>query len=1159
MQANFHLQTADKKLMSIAGKLENVFFQINHTDFWHDFVVSDNISTPILGTDFLRTHKGDILYSKEILLLSPQRSSFQIDKDNIEAKTISKITILPFQEMMLPLKLTQDCFESYYLPEANVTTPLEIKISPELIKVKRQQNPQIKVFNSTNKTICIPSRFDFCTFHAVQEICSLSDVETKDFQECSDFVIPDSLSEQQALSLQDLFKEYSDVFSSGSHDLGSIAIEKHHIETGNAKPIRQNPRYKPPKQKEEEDKHVSEMLQNKIIQPSRSPWSSPVVLVKKKNGETRFCIDYRKLNEVTVKDAFPIPRIDEALDQLSGANYFSTLDLQSGYWQVELDEDARSKSAFVTSQGLFEFLRMPFGLCNAPATFSRVMDTVLRDLKGNQVLVYLDDIIVYSETWEQHLTKLRNVFDRLRQYNLKLKPSKCNFARENVKYLGHLVTSSGIYPDPEKIRAISEIKFPLKTKTQVKSFLGMTSYYRRFIKGFSQIASPLYQVSAKHASDAIKWSEDCEEAAQYLKQALVSPPIMAYPDYTKGFILYTDASRTGLGAVLCQKQDKEHVIMYASRTLHGSEKNYTTTQLEALAITWAVKKMHPYIYGNHVTIYTDHKALSWLREHAKSNSTYARWLAHLDCYSYEIHHRAGTSMGHADGLSRLPVSPLPEEDEEVDDTVLFIGASDISPTHNNDLQQLVDYFQNGSEYPSTNSLSKVFDINHLYLENNSLYLMDGRQILNDTDASQEIRNIHHGPEACHFGSEKVSAAFLRNFYHPKASRIAKEICQTCNVCQMAKIRTRPVKPPLKQMKTSRPNEIISLDFQGPIRSAPDGSKYILTITDLFSKYLIAIPTVKSDSQAVIESLDSYIRCNGKPDCILMDNGSHFTANNMQDYMAGKEVKAIYTPPYRPQANGVSERSHRTINEILRKNSTLNSDWTQLLQQSVDAYNNLPHSTTNISPALLHLGRYVKTSNKEVGPIYSAESIQEYHEHQQLMLDVCKEIAEQGLNKLALRNASNTATEDPFPVGSEVLLEKPPLQVGSRKLESLRTGPHQVVKKISPQLIQIQTSNGLRTVHASQLTTYFQDFDQKTHPSSRAYAFRDHVNSKSIRPSLKQLPTVIIEEPEVTSNPIENNCSPLEAAENLSQYPASSPVPLPRKSGRIRKPPERYSP
>ena len=344
--------------------------------------------------------------------------------------------------------------------------------------------------------------------------------------------LPECLSPLQQQQLTELFKEYQDVFSQGEDDLGNTPLLEHAIET-HGPPLRQPYRRQNPAVRREEMTQVQQILSSNVIRPSNSPWASPVVMVRKKDGSLRFCVDFRQLNAATVKDAHPLPRIDDLLDALHGAKWFSTLDLKSGYWQVPITEQDKAKTAFRTSSGqLFEFNQVPFGLCNAPATFSHLMDRVLAGLHWETCLFYLDDVIVFSSTWEEHLARLSEVFERLRHAKLKLGAAKCTFATKEVSYLGHRVTEEGLLPDPSLLAAIRDIP-PPTTATEVRSFLGLAGYYRRYVKGFAAIAAPLHALTRKDA--VFHWSEDCQAAFDQLQTRLTTSPITAFPDFSPGF------------------------------------------------------------------------------------------------------------------------------------------------------------------------------------------------------------------------------------------------------------------------------------------------------------------------------------------------------------------------------------------------------------------------------------------------------------------------------------------------------------------------------------------------------------------------------------------------------------------------------------------------
>ena len=394
------------------------------------------------------------------------------------------------------------------------------------------------------------------------------------------------------------------------------------------------------------------MEKDKIIEKSTSPWSSPVVIVGKKDGSKRFCVDYRKINAITITDAHPLPRIDELLEQFRTAKWFSSMDLASGYWQIEMKEEDKQKTAFTCCYGLYQFNVMPFGLKNAPPTFQRLMNELFRDYLDEFVVIYIDDILVFSKTFEDHMRHLQIVFKILKEANLMIKLKKCKFCEPNIEFLGHIVGRDGLKPDPSKIEKIKNLKSPKNVK-DVRSILGICSYYRKFVKNFSKIAKPLNQLLRKN--QLFQWSEKEQKSFEELKQRLIESPILQYPDYEKEFILITDASGKGLGAVLSQldKDNKEVVIAYASKSLNNTQANYPITDLECLAIVWAIEHFHKYLIRNRFTIITDHSALKTLLTTRILKGRRARWIMKLQQYDFEIKHRSGKTNANADALSRL--------------------------------------------------------------------------------------------------------------------------------------------------------------------------------------------------------------------------------------------------------------------------------------------------------------------------------------------------------------------------------------------------------------------------------------------------------------------------------------------------------------------------
>ena len=459
--------------------------------------------------------------------------------------------------------------------------------------------------------------------------------------------------------------EWRSIFSKDSSDLGKTAIIKHRIDLHDEIPIKEKARRIPPTMVEELQQHIQQLKDMGVIEESVSPWSSPIVLVRKKSGELRMCVDYRKLNAKTIKDSYRIPTIEELIDTLGGATWFATLDLSSGYHQVEIEECHRERTAFTAGPlGFYQYRRMPFGLTNAPSLFQRMMERVLSGSHLNTCLVYLDDIICFGKTISELHNNLNDVFMKIQQAGLKLKAEKCHLFHRKLKYLGHVVSQHGVECDPDMISTVKDWKTPQNLK-ELQTFLGFANFYRRFIKGFANMAEPLTSLlgdnKKKNKGNNTKkpwvWMKQQQSAFDKLKDALVSPPVLSYPDFTRPFIVRTDASTSGLGAVLCQDfGDKEgpRVIAYASRSLKPSERHYSPYKLEFLSLYWAVtKKFKPYLTGTNFTVTTDHNPLTYILTSAKLDSTGHRWLAELTNFDFDVEYKPGKHNGDADALSRM--------------------------------------------------------------------------------------------------------------------------------------------------------------------------------------------------------------------------------------------------------------------------------------------------------------------------------------------------------------------------------------------------------------------------------------------------------------------------------------------------------------------------
>ena len=514
-------------------------------------------------------------------------------------------------------------------------------------KINPQEDSIVQAYNvDTNPHLCV---------------MEMSESNNKEKNEEDMLLEPDKytkleigeISQDIKQSLQKLLKRYENIFDWDNNTIGYTNVIKHKITIKeDTMPISHRPYRMSPIETEHLQKELDKYCKLGVIAPSNSPWAAPVILVKKKNGEYRMVIDYRKLNAVTKKDAYPLPRIDDLLDTLGKAKVFSALDMRAGFHQVPLEEDSKELTAFTTKFGTYHYNTLPMGLVNSPATFQRLIDLCFRPLINKCLVAYIDDLNVYSLNHQDHLQHLEQVFQCIQIANLKLNPEKCFFFKDHLKFLGYIVTKEGLQTDPSKIQKIVEYPQP-RTIKQVRGFLGIASYYRRFIKNFAAIARPLHDQTK--TTKKIPWTSLTTESFETLKKLLTTAPILSRPDFNKPFILVTDASKLGLGAILTQLDENghEHPIVYASRGLKSTESNYAPTKLECLAVIWAVKLFRPYLLGKKFTVLTDHSALNGLLKTPNPTGIIARWITILSEYEFEVKYRPGRVNESADFLSRL--------------------------------------------------------------------------------------------------------------------------------------------------------------------------------------------------------------------------------------------------------------------------------------------------------------------------------------------------------------------------------------------------------------------------------------------------------------------------------------------------------------------------
>ena len=951
----------------------------------------------------------------------------------------------------------------------------------------------------------------------------------------------DRLNEDQRKDLFQLLDEYSDIFAKNSADFGKTTILKHNIDTGDEPPVKQRPRRFPRHSAEELKRQVTGLAEKNIIRPSTSSWASNALLVKKKDGTYRMCIDYRELNAKTKNlDEYMLPRIDDTIDALSRAKFFCTLDLIQGYHQVELEEHAKHKTAFIAPQcnpSQWEFNYMPFGLKGAPRTFQRMMDHLLLGLDYKVALAYLDDIIVYGATIEDCMKNLQLVFERIRGANLKLKAKKCSLFQLETLYLGHIISGDGVRCDPEKIKAVKDWKPPRHLK-QVRSFLGLVNYYRRFIRNYTDLAIPLYDLQRKKTK--FRWGDAEQRAFEELRAALISAPVMAFPQEQGRYILDTDASGYAIGGVLSQLQrdetgaEVERVIAYASRRLQGREQRYCARKRELLAIVHFVKHFDVYLRGPAITIRTDHASLKYIKTLKELPDQFARWIMTLENYHYSIEVRKGVLHSNADTLSRYAccdgkncmcsgVAELEERgnyqddyDPDNPDTTERTRVSAIkfgpewsteemahAQSEDADIAPLYRAKKAGEQRPDYNDISGGSPALKLYwAEWRRLEMHDGLlyrrweddagvvtrlQLIVPFKYQREISKRLHGPQgAAHLGRKRTTDLISKKMFWYQMADNIKFWVQVCDVCQRRKRPGQTPRAPMREYMSGYCNERVQMDLCGPVKESYYKNKYLLVITDRFSKFTKAFPIPDKEKKTVAERFVSkWIYEYGEPEQVHTDQGGEFEADLMKHLCILYDIKKTRTSPFHPQGNAQVERYNQTIATMLNTLSDDYEDWDMKIPLAVSSYNATINATTGFTPNKLWFGRELYMRADRVlprNPLLQRMKVDKYVERLEEDMRIAYEVARQTIGrnmKVQKRYHDRNAHLNKYKVGDAVLKRSTKrLEKGEKKFADRWEGPFFIIDILDDTTYRIgeDEQSPRKVLHHDRLKPYHFDPD-----------------------------------------------------------------------------------
>ena len=1137
--SNLVICGADGKNLDVSGE-GTMEITLGPLKVTHEVIVAALQPDAILGMDFLSQHECKVDIPAQRLIINSLVVNLWQEGNNPQSCKVAikePVVIPPESEKLIlgevqrrgsegPVNMVQGSakfVERYGLFVCHSLVDVEKGVVP--IRILNPQSEPVHLHKGTMAGLALP--VDICqtdmspnygVYQIGQQDAEVPSARIKTLPEHLQMLLEESggnLCKEENDELKEFLVEYNDVFVGAGGQLGRTGLVKHSINTGNQYPIRQRPRRTPLHLQDEVKKQVTDMLEQGVIEPSNSPWSSPIVLVRKKDGSYRFCVDYRLLNKATIGDAYPIPRVN--FDQLAGSQWFSTLDLMSGYWQVEMDPNDKPKTAFACQEGLFQFNLMPFGLTNAPSTFERLMESVLTGLQYQTCLIYLDDVIVYSNSFHEGISRLREVCERFRQAGLKLKAKKCVLFQTEVKYLGHIVSRDGVATDPVKIKAVKEWPTPTSV-TQVRSFLGLAAYYRRFIKDFSKIAAPLHQLTEKNQK--FSWADECNEAFNQLKESLTTTPVLAYPVMGKQFILDCDASDIAIGAVLSQVNDNiEHVIAYGSKCLSKAERRYCVTRRELLAIVYFVKYFRHYLYGVKFLIRTDHGSLRWLFNFKEPEGQVARWIETLSTFQFDIQHRPGKQHGNADGMSRIPckqcqelhsdvraISLQEEEKRNVEtqpeNTSWIVGWTSefLRKEQLEDpiIGKILTMKESCDERPQWKDISEGcksmkaywFLWKQFHVRSGVLYKLweeekAGKgvwQIVLPASLREEVLlQLHDHVTAGHLGQHKTLAKVRQRFYWHGLKEYVHKWCNGCNACASAKGPSKKPRALLQQCPVGCPMERVALDIIGPLPTSHKGNKYVLVVADCFTRWTEAYALPNQEAVTIAEKLVTEFVCRfGAPMQILTDQGRQFESKLFAEICTLLDIDKTRTSSFHPQTNGLVERFNRTLEGMLRPFvSHHQQDWDEYLPMLLMAYRSTPQESSSISPNCMMLGHEINLPIDLMFPIHESNHLvdSEYASTLQERLQRAHENARLHLRSAAMRQKKLydlKASPSRYKRGDFVWLYTPQKKKGiSPKLQKFWSGPYLIVHKLSDALYRIQKS--VRTipkiVHFNRLKRY----------------------------------------------------------------------------------------
>ncbi|CAF1606429.1 unnamed protein product [Rotaria magnacalcarata] len=1093
-----------------------IFIELNHikTNIIVG-VVNSLCMDCILGMDYLNKYKINLNNKhKQVQIYTPTDTTTlpmenHVPKTRTVCRLVQFIYLGPYQERKVKIRSSVFSGQLLFSPAYRLLKIQGLMITHSLICFQNYET-WISIYNPTYKPCYLYENAIVGVATSLDSSMNISTVLNLNIKEKNDNDYTHSLTNNSEHNIHTLSQHMQDpqqlndliIILNKHHplfDTSTITIAEtptpHTICTGDNPPTTSRPYPQTIEKQNATFDIIQQMLKHKQIRASHSQYSAPILLIKKRDGAYRFIVDYRKLNNITIQDNYPLPNLEQTIQMVGGHQYYTKLDLRSGYFQIPILDKDKHKTAFITVHGLYEFNVLAQGLKNSPPSFQRIMSNLLLPCK-NFCLVYLDDILVYSDSFHQHLNHLNQVLAILNKHKFQLNPQKCELAKRTIDYLGHTISTQGVKPLQERIEKILNIPQPTSLH-QANAFIGAIGWYRKFIKDYTKIAAPILAVTnlTKQNKFKFKWDTPQKEAFNQLKIAITSQPLfLTYPDPNEPLILSTDASDYCIGGVLYQEINGERKnIYFHSQMLPKSQRKWPTIEKEALGIYYSITRMKLYLLGREFIVQTDHCPLRDIHKKPSNNRRVDRISLVLQQYNIkEIRHVSvdknksiipsfiSAVTTRAQARAQAPHTPSNNDTQSLNHESITDDLPQQEAGHEFDITTIAEAQKGDKLYKE-----KILEINKnplncfYVLENDILYKINNRGIFQQkliyipASMIQQILNAYHNsPWAGHFGDRRTYSKLKDKYWWPNMKITIQNYIQTCMLCQQFNINRKkpvgllhPIEPP------KGPCQLIGMDYSGPFPTTPEGNKYVLAITDYFTKWVIAIPLPNQTALTTAEVLyEHYICIYGVPHTILSDQGPHFNNQLITAFTQILGYHHIKSTPYHPQTNGAIERFNSTFErQIAKLTDQCVNNWDMHLKSVVFAYNTGQHATTKFSPYELQFGRQPKLPPEKSPTSYEFSKPNDYFQFLQQTLKIYQQQAYHNMkkNQQYYKQKFDANRQDRYYNVGDLVLKR--FSTFPSKLAALYSHPMIVIEQQHPTyFIQDQNDQQIYRVHVSQL-------------------------------------------------------------------------------------------